>query len=136
MPRPRPIEDRQTAPYWAAARQRRLVVQRCETCDVLVHPSMPCCPRCLSDGLGWQQVSGRGRVWSSCVTWADLVPGFVPPYVVAEIALDEQPSLRLTANVVGAEARGVVVGDPVRVVFEDRGDDLMIPQFEISEGGV
>jgi len=131
--RPRPIEDRQTAPYWAAARNGELVVQWCSACDLLLHPSLPCCPWCLATDLDWHPVSGRGEVWSVCVAWAALVPGFAPPYVVADVALEEQPDVRLTANIVGPDATRTAVGRRVEVVFEDRGEGIVVPQFELVD---
>ena len=43
-------------------------------------------------------------------------------------ALDEQPGLRLTTNVVGCAIEEVSIGMPVRVVFEER-DGVWIPLF-------
>jgi uncharacterized OB-fold protein len=41
----------------------------------------------------------------------------------------------MVANIVGANALSVKIGDKVRVVFEARGDDgAMVPQFELCGG--
>jgi acetyl-CoA acetyltransferase len=59
------------------------------------------------------------------------MPGFEPPYVVANIALEEDPSVRLTTNVVGCDPGDVRVGQEVAVQFE-REDDVWLPLFELT----
>ena len=46
---------------------------------------------------------------------------FTPPYVIASVALDEDPRVFLTTNIVGCETDDVEVGMPVRVQFEEDG---------------
>src|SRR5262249_46307378 len=104
------------------------MMQRCPDCDRLIHPGKPCCEVCLRTDLDWVAVSGKGVVSSLCVMGANFVRGYEPPYVVAEIALDEQPSLVLTSNILDASAEDVTVDAAVRVVFEQRGD-VTLPQF-------
>jgi uncharacterized OB-fold protein len=65
---------------------------------------------------------------------ASFVRGYEPPYVVAEVALDEQPSLVLTSNILDASVEDVTVDAPVRVVFEQRGD-MTLPQFVMVSSG-
>jgi uncharacterized OB-fold protein len=50
--------------------------------------------------------------------------------VVAIVELEEQPSLRLTTNLVGCEPAAVRIGMPLRVVFEAREDGVFLPLFE------
>ena len=50
------------------------------------------------------------------------------------MSIDEQPSVRLTTNLVDVEPDDVHVGMPVRVVFEHV-DDVWLPLFT-PEGGV
>jgi uncharacterized protein len=88
------------------------------------------CPACWSDQLEWVDVRGTGRVHSFSVIRRASDPAFASrvPYVVALIELDEGP--RMMANVVGDDALAVAIGDPVKVIFEDRGDGALIPQFQ------
>lgn len=53
------------------------------------------------------------------------------PYVIAMIELKDGP--RMLANVVGEDACGVSIGDPVTVVFEQR-EGGAIPQFRRTPG--
>lgn len=58
-----------------------------------------------------------------------VVPGFDPPSVIALVAIDEQPDVRLVTNIVGCPWDAVHIGMAVRVVFEQHGD-TWLPLFE------
>jgi acetyl-CoA acetyltransferase len=57
------------------------------------------------------------------------IPGFDPPYVVANVALGEDPTVHLTTNVVGCEPGEVHIGQEVMVRFEQQ-SDVWLPLFE------
>jgi len=56
------------------------------------------------------------------------LPGFPPPYAVAIVELDDDPTVRLTTNVVDCDPWEVHIGMAVVVRFE-RWDDTWIPIF-------
>lgn len=126
-PAPRP--DPETQPFWDAAREGRLDLQRCEPCGLLVWYPRRRCHRCGSDALGWETLSGRGTVHAFTVVHrapdADLVDRV--PYVVALVDLDE--GARLMTNVVDCDPGDVRVGMPVSVRFRPLGDTLALPVF-------
>jgi len=72
-------------------------------------------------------VSGRGRIWSFVVPHPPLLPGFteLAPYNVIVVELDEDPTIRLTGNLVTVAGGGpdeidpatIRVGEAVRAVF-------------------
>jgi uncharacterized OB-fold protein len=81
-------------------------------------------------------MSGRGVIYAFTVarqafdvTFAEEVP-----YVLALVELEEQPGLRILANVVDVEPEAVRGGIPVGVTFEQRGD-WSLPQFRPVESG-
>jgi acetyl-CoA acetyltransferase len=74
-------------------------------------------------------VSGRGTVVALTVNSHRWLPGFEPPYVVAIVALAEDPTVRLTTNVVGCEPGDVHIGQEVMVRFEPH-EDVWLPLFE------
>ena len=53
-----------TAFFWEALREHKLLIQRCTSCSTLRHPPRPMCPKCNS--LQWETLasSGRGVVYS------------------------------------------------------------------------
>jgi uncharacterized OB-fold protein len=74
-------------------------------------------------------VSGRGTLYSFTINHHPW-DGTTDPWVIALVEIEEQPSVRLTTNLVGITPDEVAVGQPVRVVFEDR-DPIFIPLFEV-----
>src|SRR6202042_2156317 len=74
--RPRPVADETSRPYWDAAAEGRLVLQRCASWRRYPHPPGPRCRRCYGTKLEFEQVSGRGRVYSFTVSHVAFVPGF------------------------------------------------------------
>lgn len=130
--RPAPVLTDLNAPFWRGGASGELRIQRCEGCRRWLHPPQPMCPNCYGRELRAEPVSGRGTVWSSTVNRYPWAPGIEPPYVLAEVELDEQPGLRLLTAIVevdpDAEPAQVVIGMPVEVRFEAAGD-AWIPLF-------
>jgi acetyl-CoA acetyltransferase/uncharacterized OB-fold protein len=117
--------------YWTSGSDGKLRIQGCTECDELVHPPAPICPRCRSTAWEPRVVSGRGTVAGYTVNSHPWVPGFdlELPYVVAVIALEEDPSVRVTSNVTGCEPDEVHIGQEVAVRFEQH-EDVWLPLFE------
>jgi uncharacterized protein len=76
--------------------------------------------------MGFEAVSGRGTVWSFTVNRYAWTPALEPPYVIAEVELEEQPGLRLLTSIV--DASEVEVGMAVRVTFAPAGE-WWVPVF-------
>lgn len=129
--RAKPAVTELTQPFWDAARDQRLAIQRCQDCSYYNHPPKPLCDRCLSDKLGFEDVSGSGTVWSYTVMHQKSVAGFeeAVPYLTALVELDEQPMLLLPTNLPGVDAENVTIGLPVSVTFTDVDGDFVLPQF-------
>jgi acetyl-CoA acetyltransferase/uncharacterized OB-fold protein len=115
--------------YWTSGEDGRLRFQHCGACDALQHPPAPVCRACGGDELEAQAVSGRGTVQSHTTNVQKWSADYPPPFVVAVVAIDEDPRVRLTTNIVGCEPETVQVGTRVRVVFEPI-DDVWVPLFE------
>jgi len=132
-PAPRPTEI--SRPYWEAARQGVLQLQRCLGCRGLIHYPRRWCPRCWSTSLEPVEAAGTGTVVTYTIVHQAPEESFAAdlPYVLAIIQITEGPTM--LANVVGPDALAVAIGDPVRVRFEDRGAGLKVPQFERITAG-
>jgi uncharacterized protein len=126
--------DELTADFWTGTRAGELRIQRCRNCGTYIHLPRPICRSCQSFDLGWEKVSGRGTIYSFTLTTRAFHPYFVDrvPYIVATIALDEQPQLHFLSNIVGTDPDSVRIGQRVRVQFEDRGE-YSLPVFAIEE---
>ena len=126
-PLPRPSLEGQ--PFWDAAREHKLKLQKCGDCGKFWFPCSTRCNHCRSGNFAWEEVSGRGKVFSFVVYhrlyhkgWADELP-----YVVAVIELEEGP--RILSTVTEIPALDVVCDMPVKVVFDDVAPDVTIPKF-------
>jgi len=131
MPRVAPVLRDWNRFYWTSGEDGRLRFQHCRGCATLQHPPAPVCRACGAADLDVQAVSGRGVVQSHTTNVQQWSGDYPPPFVVAVVAIDEDPRIRLTTNIVGCEADDVEIGMPVRVVFEPV-DGVWIPLFEPS----
>jgi acetyl-CoA acetyltransferase/uncharacterized OB-fold protein len=127
--RPEPQPTISSEPFWTSGADGRLRIAQCQSCLRYHHPPQPACPACHSMEVAMTPVSGQAVVAGFTVNEHQWLPGFPPPYVVAVVALDEDPSVRLTTNIVGCEPEDVAIGMRVRVVFEQQGD-IWFPLFE------
>jgi len=123
-----------TRPFWDAAREGRLAIQRCAGCAHYNHPPRTACDACLSTNLVFEDVSGKGAVWSFTVMHQKSVAGFedAVPYRTALVELDEQPLLLLVTNLPGANPDTLRIGHRVHVIFEPLQDGLQLPQFVLD----
>ena len=132
--KPLPMPDDLTRPFWDAARERRLEIQRCSACGYYNHPPRPLCDACGLEDLTFEPVSGRGSIYSYTVMRQRNVKGFEDdvPYINVIVELDEQPMLFMITYMPGSESDGVRIGQRVQVVYEER-DGVVLPQFEAVE---
>ncbi len=124
LPKPTPT----SRPFWEAARLHELSLQRCAACTAYIYYPRARCPHCFSDRLGWERVSGRGKVYSYTVVRRASSRSFADqPYVLAIVELNEGP--RMTTNIV-AEPHNVKVGMPVVVHFDDVTPEHTLVKFK------
>jgi acetyl-CoA acetyltransferase/uncharacterized OB-fold protein len=114
--------------FWTAGADGRLRIQRCSDCQALVHPPVPICPNCRSRSSEPAAVSGRATVVGFTVNHHQWLPGFEPPYVIANVALADDPSVHLTTNIVDCSPDEVFIGQEVEVRFEQH-EDVWLPLF-------
>jgi uncharacterized protein len=122
-----PRLDQDNTFFWKSGADGKLRFLRCSDCRRFVHPPAPVCPDCLRSDLRPEVVSGRGTVASFTVNHQRWMPGG-EHYVIAWVAIDEQPDIRLTTNLVAIDEDDVEIGMPVEVVFEEVGD-VYLPLF-------
>jgi len=129
IPRPLPQPTPITQPFWDAAREHRLSMQRCRSCEKFVFYPRPLCSHCGSDDLEWRDLSGRATVYSYTIARRATARPFEPdvPYVIAIVELDEGP--RMTTNIVGCPPEDVRIGMPVLAHFEDASDEITLVKF-------
>jgi uncharacterized protein len=124
-----PTPDPETQAFWDAARERRLLIQRCNACGEAYFYPRPFCPKCWSEDVSWEEASGDATLYTWSVVYVNDLPPFNErvPYVAAVVDLAEGP--RMMTNVVDCEADALKVGMPLRVEYRDLTDDATVPVF-------
>jgi uncharacterized OB-fold protein len=126
---PQPLADTTTLPWWQAAAEHRLVVQRCTACGHTRLPPAPVCPECRSGDAEWKQVPGRGEVYTYTIVHRPIAAGQPLPTVIAVVSLEDSGGVRIISNLVGVSPGDVAIGLPVELVWEDMSAELAIPRF-------
>ena len=131
--KPVPLPDDLSRPFWDAAKERRLAIQRCGSCGYYNHPPRRFCDACLAQDLRFEPVSGRGVVYTFTVMHQRDVAGFEEdaPFINVVVELIEQPQLLMVSNLPIAQRARVSIGAAVEVDFEDRSEGVVVPQFRI-----
>jgi uncharacterized OB-fold protein len=133
--RPLPIPNDVNRPFFDAAREGRLDIQRCQRCKTYLQPPLPFCDVCDSRDLRFETVTGRGTIYTYTRIHANRMPAFDPatPYALVEVELVEQPGLLMTCNMADTPFEQIRIGAPVEVTFLDLGDDTSIPDFKLAK---
>ncbi|MGI8926632.1 MAG: Zn-ribbon domain-containing OB-fold protein [Tepidiformaceae bacterium] len=125
MPEPTPTSQ----PFWDAARQHRLLIQRSKKTGQHVFYPRSVSPFGPDDELQWIEASGRATVYSYTVARRPTAPqwGDEVPYVIAIVELEEGP--HMTTNIVGCDPEAVFVGMPVVVEYDDVTPEVTLVKF-------
>jgi len=126
----------ESAPFWEATKEGRLLVQWCTACDEGIFYPRAFCPTCgtasaVGEGLEWRTASGRATVHSFTIEHNPAATGATfsggEPYVVALVDLEE--GVRMLTNIVGCPVHEIRVGMEVSVTWEPLSDGRQLPQF-------
>jgi uncharacterized OB-fold protein len=128
--KPVPVVNPWARPFWEAARDHKLVIQKCKDCDKYVFYPRIACPHCFSDEVTWVQASGKGKIYTYSVVVSNAPSAFVQdmPYVIAVIRLDE--GVQMLSNVVECKPEDVRCDMPVEVTFEKLDEQFTLPKFK------
>ncbi|MGB2693726.1 MAG: OB-fold domain-containing protein [Dehalococcoidia bacterium] len=127
--RPLPEVTPLTEPFWSAAREHRLVIQRCDDCAAYRFPPEIACVYCGSLRATWTPVSGRAALWSWTVAHPPLLPYFAQraPWPVTIVQLDEGP--RMVTSLVDVSPEEYAIGMALVADFEKIGDEITLVVF-------
>lgn len=130
---PKPNVYVNTAPFWEAAQQRRLVIQYCRDAGKFQHYPRPVSIFTGRRNLEWREVSGRGVIYAHTVIRI-LGPGLEGrlPLPAATVELDE--GVRFIANIVETDPARIAIGARVAVAWDPITDDFVYPAFKVVEG--
>ena len=128
-PKPVPVVNTWAQPFWDAAKENRLIIQKCQDCGAHIFYPRIACIHCASDNLEWVESSGKGTVYTYTVVEANAPSAFTAdiPYVIAVVKLEE--GVQMLSNIVGCDPYAVECDMPVTVTFEKINDDYTLPKF-------
>ncbi|MFT3800893.1 MAG: Zn-ribbon domain-containing OB-fold protein [Burkholderiaceae bacterium] len=127
-PPPLPKPTPETRHFWDGTLRGQLLLQRCNACAHAYFPPRPFCPACASRDVSVFEASGRGSLYSYVISHRPA-RGFVPPYSIAVVQLDEGP--RMMTNVVDCPQtpEALVLDMRLRVKFEKVAEQCALPRF-------
>ncbi|MGB8647634.1 MAG: Zn-ribbon domain-containing OB-fold protein [Anaerolineae bacterium] len=128
--KPVPPIDPWAAPFWDAARQDRLLIQRCHDCERAIFYPRLYCPFCFSERLDWVEASGRATVYSFSVVRSNAPSAFIGdmPFVIAIVRLEE--GVQMMTNIVGCDPDEVHCDMPVMATFDRLTDEITLVKFK------
>jgi uncharacterized OB-fold protein len=135
LQRPIPVPTDLTKPFWDAAKEQKLVIQKCSACGKLAYPPRQRCNQCNSAApLEWTEVEGKGHIDVHLIIRDSRIRGFrsAQPINFAIIRLDEDPGINFLSNLPGTPPGEFEDGMPVQVVYAQvEGSDQLIPEWQI-----
>ena len=134
-PLPIPVADEASEPFYAGAKEGRLMLVRCSQCGRHRLPGRERCADCWSTDSEWAQASGRGTLYSFGIMHQQYDPAFadVIPYNYATVELEEGP--RLVTNIVDCPNGELRVDMAVEAVFDAVSDETTLIRFRPRRGG-
>ena len=127
--RPLPELEGDAAPFWQAAREHRLVVQRCEGCGEYRFPPEPGCYACGAATFRWSELSGRATLYSWTLAHPPVLPYFAARVPVAIVAVQLEEGPRMVSNLVGLPPSEYRFDMPLQADFEDAGENTTLLVF-------
>lgn len=123
-----PVADPDSAPFWEACREHRLVAQRCNDCGAFRFPPSPVCDRCRSWDTTWADLPRPGTLYSWIVARHTVVPEFAEqlPYVVGVVEF--VPGVRIPGRI-DVDPENVQAGMALDVTFRDVDSTTSLPEF-------
>jgi uncharacterized OB-fold protein len=132
---PRPLPDALDAPFWEAAGNGILAIQRCADCGTWRWGPEWICHHCHSFNFKYEEVKAEGLIYSWERVWHPTHPALVnaTPYIIALIELPHAGHVRMVGNLLGDPRRPVAFGARVRAIFEphEAGDGM--PAFTLVQ---
>jgi uncharacterized protein len=110
-----PTPDQDSAPYWAALAERRIVMQHCDSCGTYRCPPLPACHVCGATGFTWEDAEGTAEVYS-WITVHRPVGGLTAaelPVVFATVEFAH--GCRVVTRYLGGDR--ATIGEPVQADF-------------------
>ena len=124
-----PSVTEETAAFWDAAKEGRLVVERCTACGVASFPPRGICRACRGRTMEPLEITTRGVVYSLTVNHQRWLPDLDVPYAIVLVEFPDHPGVRVAGRLRGIDPERATIGMTVDVGFEPGPEDFTIPSF-------
>lgn len=131
MPLPLPEITPESGAFWTGGAVGELRIMACKACDHRIHPPQLICPSCLSRDVAPVVATGCGVIHSFTINHQKWLPDLAVPYALVVVDLDDQPGVRITAQLRCERFTDIAIGKSVIVGFEAR-DDIFMPFFTLA----
>ena len=118
-------------PFWSAAKNGKLVMQKCGRCGTVDFFPKPWCVECGYRGLEWVEVKPEGTVYSYTVSYLVMMnfPAWKDDLPVMVCIIDLDDGGRMYGQLTGCSPEEVRIGMRVQAYFEDISEEAAIPKF-------
>ena len=124
----------ETEPFWTAAKEGRLLVERCSSCGAESFPPRGICRTCRSRDMSMVEITSRGQVYSYTVNHQRWLPDLEVPYAVVLVEFPDHPGFRVVGRLRGCEPEQARIGMVVDIGFEPGPAGYAIPSFVAVDG--
>ena len=114
--KPLPVITDMTRPFWTAAKEGRLAMQKCTGCGTVNFHPKPWCIECGNRELEWTDIKPEGTIYSFTIshTVAMNSPEWQEELPVLFCLVDVDEGARMYAQVTGCDPADIHIG--MRVV--------------------
>jgi uncharacterized protein len=130
-----PAVTEETEAFWNAAKEGRLLIERCASCGTDGFPPRGMCRSCRSRDMVPVEITGRGHVYSFTVNYQRWLPDLEVPYAIVLVEFDDHPGVRVAGRLQGCPPEAASVGMEVDVGFEEGPGGYAIPSFVAVDAG-
>ncbi len=132
IPQPDPLVAK---PYWDGAKEGKLMLPRCTTCNRVHFYPRVICPYCHSIDIEWFEASGEGYLHTFAVQHR-AGPGWgeETPFVTAYIDLKEGDRVFTVLRGVDAtKPEEIKIGAKCRIEWDEASEEVHIPFWRVVE---
>lgn len=125
-----------TRPFWTAAKNGKLMMQKCGKCETVNFPPKPWCVECGDRDLEWTEVKPTGSIYSHTVSLSVAMnyPAWQSELPVILCIIDMDDGARMYAQLTDCLPETIEIGMRVEAYFEDISEDAGIPKFRPIAG--
>jgi uncharacterized OB-fold protein len=124
-----PAVTDETAAFWDAARDGRLVVEQCRACGAASFPPRGICRACRARDMAPLEITRRCIVYSLTVNHQRWRPDLEVPFAIVLVEFPDHPGVRVAGRLRGIDPDEARIGMEVEVGFEPGPEGFAIPSF-------